>query len=124
MLNMEEAIETQKHLPWIFQCSGSSNVGQAANDACKLLYWDGKVKIGCIAAIGAHIESLVIPNRSRRVICVDGCMNRCAFKTLEQAQINPEVCIIITELGIKKSMDMKFGPEEVQKVKSELEKHL
>ena len=121
---MGEEKEAPKQLPWIFQCSGSSNVGQAANDACKLLYWDGKAKIGCISAIGAHIEAFVTPNKSRKVICIDGCPNKCGFKTLEQAGINPEVCIVVTELGIKKSMDMMYGQEEVQKVKSELEKHL
>ena len=122
---MAENVEAQEQLPWIFQCSGSSNVGQAANDACKLLYWEGKAKIGCIAAIGAHIEGFITPNKSgRKVICVDGCPNRCAFKTLEQAGIKPEVCLVITELGIKKSMDMRYGQEEVQRVRSELEKHL
>ncbi len=63
-------------------------------------------------------------NKSRKVICVDGCANKCALKTLENAGIKPEVCIMVTDLGIKKSMDMKYGQEEVQKVKSELEKHL
>lgn len=121
---MGEDNDVPKQLPWIFQCSGSSNVGQAANDACKQLYWEGKVKIGCIAAIGAHIEALVTPNKSRRVICIDGCPNKCALKTLEQAEIVPEVCIMVTELGIKKSMDMKYGPEEVQIIASELKKHL
>jgi len=122
---MQENKETQKQLPWIFQCSGSSNVGQATNDACKLLYWEEKAKIGCVAAIGAHIENFVVPNRSgRKVICVDGCSNNCASKTLDEAGIKPEVCLVVTELGIKKSMDMKYGQEEVQKVKKELEKYL
>ena len=121
---MGEDKEVPRQLPWIFQCSGSSNVGQAANEACKLLYWDGKARIGCIAAIGAHIEAFVTPNKSRKVVCIDGCPNMCGLKTLQQAGIKPEVCIVVTELGIKKSMDMKYGPEEVQKVRSELEKHL
>ena len=122
---MQSNVEEQKQLPWIFQCSGSSNVGQAANDACKLLYWEGKAKIGCIAAMGAHIEAFITPNKSgRKVICIDGCPNKCAFKTLEQAEIKPEVVIVVTELGIKKSMDMKYGQSEVQRVKSELEKYL
>lgn len=84
-----------------------------------------KAKIGCISSIGAHIENFIAPNRSgRKVIYMDGCSNNCALKTLEQAGINPQVCLVITELGIKKSMDMKYGQEEVQKVKSELEKHV
>ena len=122
---MQSNVEVQKQLPWIFQCSGSSNVGQATNDACKLLYLEEKAKIGCIAAMGAHIEAFITPNKSgRKVICIDGCPNKCAFKTLEQAEIRPEVAIIVTELGIKKSMDMKYGPTEVLRVKSELEKYL
>lgn len=125
MENIQGNPEVRKELPWIFQCSGSSNVGQAANEACKLLYWEEKAKIGCIAAIGAHIEGFVAPNRSgRKVICIDGCSNNCALKTLEQAGIRPAVCLMVTEMGIKKNMDMRYGQEDVQIIRSELEKHL
>jgi uncharacterized metal-binding protein len=87
---------------------------------------EGKARLGCTAAIGAHVESFIKPNQSseRKVICIDGCGTRCASKTLEKAEINPAVCIVVTDLSIKKNMEMAYGDEDVKTVKKQIEKEL
>ncbi len=62
--------------------------------------------------------------RSNLMISIDGCPVQCAAKTLQHAEIDPAIQIIVTELGIEKSHDI-LGDEKdcstvVEKVKEEL----
>ena len=59
------------------------------------------------------------------MVAIDGCPVQCAAKTLQHAEIEPAIQIIVTELGIEKSHD-HLAPDEkacskvVEKVKEEL----
>jgi uncharacterized metal-binding protein len=109
----------------IVSCSGASNVGQIANQAAIEL---SKAKVGgffCLAGIGAHIKGMVKSGKEADLmISIDGCPVQCAAKTLQHAEIEPAIQVIITELGIEKSHDI--APDEtacsmvVEKVKKEL----
>lgn len=88
------------------------------NAACVELFHDGKIKVGCIAAMGAKVEPLIAMAREDRlVICIDGCPTRCASKTLKSAGVEADVTILVTTLGIEKKSDMRFEPKEKDLVK-------
>ena len=58
------------------------------------------------------------------MVAIDGCPVRCAAKTLQHANIEPAIQVIVTDLGIEESHDI--APDEqvcskvVEKVKEEL----
>jgi uncharacterized metal-binding protein len=109
----------------IVSCSGASNVGQIANQAAIEL---SKAKVGgffCLAGVGAHIKGMVESGKEADLmVSIDGCPVQCAAKTLQHAEIEPAIQVIVTELGIEKSHDI--NPDEtacsivVEKVKKEL----
>lgn len=109
----------------IVACSGASNVGQIANQAAIEL---AKEKVGgffCLAGVGAHIKGLVkVGKEADLVVAIDGCPVQCAAKTLQHAEIEPAIQVIVTDLGIEKShnilSDKKGCSMVVEKVKEEL----
>jgi uncharacterized metal-binding protein len=109
----------------IVACSGASNVGQIANQAAIEL---SKAKVGgffCLAGVGAHIRGMVKSGKEADLmVSIDGCPVQCAAKTLQHAEIEPAIQIIVTELGIEKSHDIALDDTAcsmvVEKVKREL----
>ncbi|MGA9100180.1 MAG: putative zinc-binding protein [Methanotrichaceae archaeon] len=109
----------------IVACSGASNVGQIANQAAIEL---AKAKVGgffCLARIGAHIKGMIKSGKEADlVIAIDGCLVQCATKTLQHAEIEPAIQVIVTELGIEKSHDISVDKRDcsivVEKVKEEM----
>lgn len=87
-----------------FACSGGSNVGQLANDACRELTQEGEGKLFCLAGIGGHISSIVeTAKASSTVVAVDGCGVKCALKALEAASVPVTQHIVLTDWGIEKN---------------------
>lgn len=109
----------------IVACSGASNVGQIANQAAVEL---AKEKVGgffCLAGVGAHITGMVKTGKEADlVVAIDGCPVQCAAKTLQHAEIEPAIQVIVTDLGVEKShdiaLDEKACSKVVEKVKEEL----
>jgi uncharacterized metal-binding protein len=109
----------------IVACSGASNVGQIANQAAIDL---AKAKVGgffCLAGVGAHIAGMVKSGKEADlVIAIDGCPVQCAAKTLQHAEIEPAIQVIVTELGIEKSHDISVDKRGcsivIEKVKEEM----
>jgi uncharacterized metal-binding protein len=109
----------------IVACSGASNVGQIANQAAIDL---AKAKVGgffCLAGVGAHITGMVKSGKDADlVIAIDGCPVQCAAKTLQHAEIEPTIQVIVTDLGIEKSNDITIDEKDclavVKKVKEEI----
>ncbi len=109
----------------VVACSGASNVGQIANQAAMDLAREKVAGFFCLAGVGAHIKGMVKSGKEADLmVSIDGCQVQCAAKTLQHAQIEPAIQIIVTDLGIEKSHDIK--PDEkiclrvVEKVKEEL----
>ncbi len=101
----------------LFACAGGANVGQMANDAAVKLEQSGAGRLYCLAGVGGHIEGMVKTARSAPcTVAIDGCAAACARKTLEQAGIEPTICITVTELGIKKEHTYQYPEEDVQRV--------
>ena len=109
----------------IVACSGASNVGQIANQAAIDL---AKEKVGgffCLAGVGAHIKGMIKSAKEADLfVSIDGCPVQCAAKTLQHAEIEPAIQVIVTELGIEKSHDITVDKKDcsivVEKVKEEL----
>ncbi len=109
----------------VVACSGASNVGQIANQAAIELAKENVAGFFCVAGVGGHIPGMVkSAKEAGLMIAIDGCPVQCAAKTLQHAEIEPAVQIIVTELGIEKSQDL-FADEKacskvIEKVKEEL----
>ena len=109
----------------VVACSGASNVGQIANQAALEL---AKAKVAgffCLAGVGAHIKGMVkSAKEADLIVSIDGCPVQCAAKTLQHAEIEPAIQVIVTEFGIEKShdiaLDEKVCSKVVEKVKEEL----
>ncbi len=109
----------------IVACSGASNVSQIANQAAIDL---AKAKVGgffCLAGVGAHIKGMIKSGKEADlIVAIDGCPVQCATKTLQHAEIEPAIQVIVTELGIEKSHDIAVDKKDssmvVEKVKEEL----
>ena len=109
----------------VVACSGASNVGQIANQAAIEL---AKAKVAgffCLAGVGAHIKGMVkSAKEADLMVAIDGCPVQYAAKTLQQAEIEPAIQVIVTELGIEKShdiaLDEKICSKVIEKVKEEL----
>ena len=109
----------------VVACSGGSNVGQIANRAAVSLAEEKVAGFFCLAGIGAHIKGMVESGKKADlIISIDGCPVQCAAKTMQQAEIEPAIQIIVTDLGIEKSHDLavdeKICAKVVEKVKEEL----
>ncbi len=109
----------------VVACSGASNVGQIANQAAIDLAKQKVAGFFCLAGVGGHIKGMVkSAKEAGLMIAIDGCPVQCAAKTLQHADIEPAIQIIVTELGIEKSHDIaideKICSRVVEKVKEEL----
>jgi uncharacterized metal-binding protein len=109
----------------VVACSGASNVGQIANRAAIELAKKKVAAFFCLAGVGAHIKGMVKSGKEADLmISIDGCPVQCAAKTLQHAEIEPAIQIIVTELGIEKSHDIALDEKAcsmvVEKVKEEL----
>jgi len=109
----------------VVACSGASNVGQIANQAALELAKEKVAGFFCLAGVGAHINGMVESGKEADLmISIDGCPVQCAAKTLQHAEIEPAIQLIVTELGIEKSHDIALDEEicskVVEKIKEEL----
>ncbi len=116
MKNNEKCLcESSKVL--IFSCSGGSNVGQLSNQTAVELTKSGKARLVCLAGIGAHLSGMIESAKAGDlIVAIDGCPVKCAHKTLEHADLKPDISLIITELGIEKSHDLTIEEEECKLV--------
>ena len=109
----------------VVTCSGGSNVGQMANQAAVMLAREKVAGFFCLAGIGAHIKGMVKSGKEADlIISIDGCPVQCAAKTMQHAEIEPAIQVIVTEFGIEKSHEMVVDERiclwVVKKVKEEL----
>jgi uncharacterized metal-binding protein len=109
----------------VVTCSGASNVGQIANHAAIILTKEKVAGFFCLAGVGGHFPGMVkAAKEAGLMVAIDGCPVQCAAKTLQHAEIEPAIQIIVTELGIEKSHDIaideKICSRVVEKVKEEL----
>ncbi|MBI0583204.1 MAG: TM0996/MTH895 family glutaredoxin-like protein [Methanomassiliicoccus sp.] len=110
----------------IYPCSGGSNVGQISNEAAKAMVVRGLGKFSCLAGVGAHGEVFIASaKKAGRIVVIDGCATRCAYKMLKHVGIEPTVGVVVTDLGIEKDYErLDPSPEDVRKTINLLEEKL
>lgn len=109
-----------------YPCSGGSNVGQISNEAAKALVDRGLGKFSCLAGVGSHGEGFIAAaKRANRIVTLDGCAAKCAYKTLKHAGIEPTLQLVMTDLGIKKDYEqLNPSQEDVNRVVSLVQSRL
>ena len=100
----------------LLACSGSSNVGQIANDTAKALEGYGQGSMYCAIGVGAQLPSFVKGVREKPCVAVDGCPTACVRKVLENVGVKPAVHVVVTELGIKKHGEFDHTNDDIAKV--------
>jgi small redox-active disulfide protein 2 len=110
----------------IYPCSGGSNVGQISNEVAKHMVGRGLGKFSCLAGVGSHGEGFIASaKKAGRIVVIDGCATRCAYKMLMHVGIEPTVHVVVTDAGIKKDYE-RLDPckEDIDKVLQLLESRL
>lgn len=110
----------------IFTCSGSSNVGQVANQAAVDLQQEGFGKMLCLAGIGGHVSGMIASAQAgKRLVGIDGCPVACTKKTMEHAGLALTDYVLITELGFDKAAhNGVVNSAAVQRVKDTVRKQI
>ncbi len=109
-----------------FPCSGGSNCGQIAHHAAVELHKAGRGRLFCLAGLGGHVKGLIESAKAAKVLAaIDGCPALCAKKTLDHAELPPQIHLVVTELGIeKKSGHLDFLEDELALCRGKLEQEL
>ena len=103
----------------LLSCSGGSNVGQLANQACLELTQEGFGKMFCLAGIGAQLSGFVQSAKDvPRLVILDGCEVGCTKAIFQQAGIPLRGYVVLTNLGIAKNKDFNLKRQEIDQVKA------
>ena len=103
----------------LLACSGRSNVGQLANQVCVELTQEGFGKMFCLAGIGGEISGFVRSAKDvAQMVVLDGCEVGCAKAIFKKAGVPLRGHLVLTELGIAKTMDLNLKRDELDQVKT------
>jgi uncharacterized metal-binding protein len=105
-------------------CAGSSNVGQISNQAAVELAGEGRGRLFCLAGIGAHLDTMILPAKERNLVTIDGCPVQCAKKILNHAGLDAALSVVVTELGIEKIPNLEFEAADCAKVVEKIKEGL
>lgn len=98
----------------LFACSGGSNVGQLANAAAIQLTQQGNGRMYCLAGLGGDISGIIESSKSAPIrVAIDGCPVECAKASFRRLGIEPEIALVVTELGIEKQHSFDLPAENV-----------
>ncbi len=101
----------------ILACSGAANVGQIANEAAKALTESGQGKMYCAVGVGAGLENFIETTRNAAAcVAIDGCPMGCVKLALDNAGLEADVYVLVTDLGIEKRPGFDAPAEDVAKV--------
>ncbi|MBO1539205.1 putative zinc-binding protein [Pseudomonas sp. OA65] len=104
-------------LPLVYSCSGCSNVAQLANTVALRLDRAGLAEMSCIVGVGGGVAPLVDKARSgRRIIALDGCPLQCVRACLRQHDLEADVHVILSQLGLRKRFGVDCGEPEMELV--------
>jgi uncharacterized metal-binding protein len=110
------AVSGRKKNTLIFACSGLSNTGKLSIQAASALAFR---RPDMYRAAAAHKGVDAVEDAASegfRILALDGCTDRCATKKLDEAGMQAEVYLMVTELGIEKTRPSDVKPEYVEKI--------
>ncbi|MEL7664023.1 MAG: putative zinc-binding protein [Methanosarcina mazei] len=100
----------------IFACSGLSNTGKLTMQAASTLAFRRPDLYRAAAALKGTDAVEDALSEGFRVLVLDGCTDRCATKKLDEAGIQAEVYLVVTEIGIEKTRPSDVKPEYIEKI--------
>lgn len=96
----------------VYSCSGCSNVAQLANNVAVRLHRNGEATMSCIAGVGGDVRPLVMAaQKAEKILALDGCSLACVQHCLKRHGREPDVHIVLTELGLSKKPTEDVTPE-------------
>lgn len=96
-------------LPLVYSFSGCSNAAQMANYMAVRLDRSGLAEMSCIVGVGGNVKKLVKTAKSgRKMIVIDGCPLACSKACLENHDLNPDIHIELSKVGVKKVQHEDF----------------
>lgn len=99
--------------PLVYSCSGCSSAAQMANYLAIRMDRRGEAEMSCIAGVGGNVKKLVKTARSgRRIIAIDGCPLACAKACLANHDLQPDLHIELTGLGVSKKQHEDFDKDQ------------
>jgi len=87
----------------VFPCSGAADVGEVTDRAARWMTRAGTGDMYCLAGIGGRVSGIMASTAAAtKILAIDGCVQECARKTLEQAGFTGFRHLKLDELGLKK----------------------
>lgn len=98
----------------IFACSGLSNTGKLTMLAASALAFRRPDLYRAVTAQKGidGVEDAVSEGFS--ILVLDGCTDRCATKKLDEAGMQADIYMMVTELGIEKTRPSDVKPEYIE----------
>lgn len=107
--------------PLIYSCSGCSNVAQLANTLALRLDRAEIAEMSCIAGVGGGVPALVRTAQSGRpIVVIDGCKLECAKACLRQANVEPDLHVMLGDFGLRKRFGEDCSEEQADQLEDEL----
>lgn len=107
--------------PLIYSCSGCSNVAQLANTLALRLDRAEIAEMSCIAGVGGGVPALVRTAQSGRpIVVIDGCKLECAKACLRQADVEPDLHVMLGDFGLRKRFGEDCSEEQADQLEDEL----
>jgi uncharacterized metal-binding protein len=116
---MSETCCTTNNNVMLLACSGGSNVGQLSNRAAVELTQEGFGKMFCLAGIGARLSGFVQSAKDvPLMVAIDGCQVGCAKAILQNARVDLNHYLVLTDEGIEKNKKFELERSEIEQVKA------
>ncbi len=104
-------------LPLVYACSGCSSAAQLANHFALRLTRAGHAEMSCIAGVGGQVPALLRQARSgRRILALDGCPLRCVQGCLQQAGLQADLGIELSDHGVIKRKHADFDHADAERL--------
>ncbi|MBP8980036.1 MAG: putative zinc-binding protein [Syntrophobacterales bacterium] len=104
----------------IMACCGAANVGQMTNILALELVREGYGNPFCLAGIGARRRGFIRSATENDTILIDGCSIGCGRLMFEQSEVPLKKYLVLTELGIEKSIGGEIASEDLEKARRAL----
>lgn len=100
----------------VFACSGLSNTGKLTMLAASALAFRRPDLYRAVAANkGVDVVEDAVSD-GFKILALDGCTDRCATKKLDESGMKADAYLMVTELGIEKTMPSDVKPDYVEKI--------
>lgn len=83
-------------------CSGAADVGYISDQVARELRSNGKCKMGCMAYLATCTKEKIEEFKLKNLFIIDGCVEDCGKKIMQQRGIENYNYLRITDLGFEK----------------------